>query len=171
MTHSFTLMAIMTFDASGKELTCSEVTADGSKATHRGEDAEFLYNVLHPYFMNHLSKNVEKTLEAKIAERWQEYLREATPRWAEITVTKLGLNKHGKDMGIEKVVFGIGTFFHVGSASDHFALKEHALSQIKIPRFNGETTFTMITDPQGKVLRFGVKDAAPRQQSAAPLKP
>jgi hypothetical protein len=159
MTHSFTLMAITTFDVNGKELTFSEVTADGSKATHRDQDSEYMYNAAQPYFMQQLSANISKALEAKIAERWQHYIDDPTPRWAEIVITKPGITRYGKDMGIEKIVFGIGTFFHVANPSDHFAVKQHALSQIKIPRFNGETTFTMITNPQGNVLSFGVKDA------------
>jgi hypothetical protein len=158
MTHSFTLMRITTLDANGGELTFSEVTPDGSNATHRDQVSEYMYNAVHPYFMQQLSANISKALEAKIAERWQYYVNNPTPIWAEIVITKPGITRFGKDMGIEKIVFGVGTFFHVGRVGDHFALKKHALSQIKIPTFKGETTFTMITDPQGNVLSFGVKD-------------
>jgi hypothetical protein len=104
--------------------------------------------------MKHLSEGVGKALEAKIAERWQYYVDDPTPRWAEVVINNPGIKRYGNDLGIEKVVFGIGTFFHVGRPSDHFALKEHALSKIKIPLMKGEATFRMITDPQGRVLQF-----------------
>jgi Restriction endonuclease len=159
MTHSFTLMRIVTLDANGSEITYSEVSPDGTKATHRDQDSEYMYNVLQPFFMEHLSKAVGKALEAKIAERWQYYVDDPTPRWAEIVINKPGITRHGKDIGVEKVVFGIGTFFHVSRPSDHLALKEHALSQIKIPLMKGEAIFRMITDPQGNVLKFDVGDA------------
>jgi hypothetical protein len=154
MTHSFTLMRIVTLDANGTELTYSEVSPDGAKATHRDQDSEYMYNALKPFFIERLSKTVGQTLENKIAERWQYYIDNPTPRWAEIVLHRPGITRHGNDMGIEKVIFGIGTFFHVGSPSDHFALKEHALSQIKMPLIKGEATFKIITDPQGNILSF-----------------
>ena len=79
-----------------------------------------------------------------------------TPRWAEVVINKPGIQRYGKDMGIEKIVFGIGTFFHVGTATDHFALKEHALSQFNIQLMKGGAKFKMITDPRGRVLSFDV---------------
>jgi hypothetical protein len=158
MTHSFTLMRIITLDANDKEITYSEITADGSKATHRDEVSEYMHNALKPFFMERLSANVGKALEAKIAERWQHYIDDPTPRWMEIIITKPCITRHGKDMRIEKLVFGIGTFFHIGRPSDHFAIKQHALSQIKFPTFKGDATFSIITDPQGNVLSFGVKE-------------
>jgi hypothetical protein len=121
-----------------------------------------MYNALKPFFMQHLSKSVGKALEDKIAERWQHYVDDPTPRWAEIVVNKPGIKRYGSDMSIEKVVFGIGTFFHVGSPSDHFALKEHALSQIKIPLMKGQATFKIITDPQGRILNFDAEEPARR---------
>jgi hypothetical protein len=154
MTHSFTLMKIVTLDANGNELTFSEVTPDGGKATHRDQDSEYMYNALQPFFMRQLSKAVGQALEAKIAERWQHYVDDPTPRWAEIVIDKPGITRHGKDMGVQKVVFGIGTFFHVGRPSDHFALKEHAFSKLKLPLMKGEVTFRIITDPQGNILTF-----------------
>jgi Restriction endonuclease len=71
MTHSFTLMTIITLDAAGNEITHSDVSADGKKVTHRDELSEFMYNALHPWFMTNMSETVKKTLEAKIAEAWQ----------------------------------------------------------------------------------------------------
>jgi hypothetical protein len=158
MTHSFTLMRIVTLDANGKEMTFSEVTPDGSKVTHRDQDSEYMYNVLYSVFTKQLSKAVAGALEAKIAEKWQHCVDDPTPRWAEIVINTPGITRNGKDMGVEKVVFGVGTFFHVGHPSDHFALKEHALSQIKIPLFKGEATFRIITDPQGDILKLDAAD-------------
>ena len=160
MMHSFTLMRISTIDASGNVLTNSEVSPDGKKATHQDQDSEYMYNVLQPFFMQRLSVNVGKGLEAKIAEKWQSYIDDPTPRWAEVIVNKPGIQRYGKDMGVEKIVFGIGTFFHVGAPTDHFALKEHALSQIKIPLVKGEAKFKIITDPQGRILNFHVEGDA-----------
>jgi len=158
MVHSFTLMRIVTLDANGNELTSSEVSADGQNATHRDQDSEYMYNALKPFFMEHLSKTVGSALEAKIAERWQYYIDNPSPIWAEVIINKPGIKRYGSDMGIEKVKFGIGTFFHVGTSSDHFALKGHALSQIKIPLMKGEATFKIITDPQGKILKFDTEN-------------
>ena len=158
MVHSFTLMRIVTLDAKGNELTYSEVSPDGTKATHRDQDSECMYNALKPFFMQRLSDPVGKALEAKIAERWQYFVDNPAPRWAEIVIHKPGITRCGKDIGIEKAVFGIGTFFHVGGPSDHFALKEHAMSQIKIPLMKGEATFKIITDPQGSIPNFDTEE-------------
>jgi hypothetical protein len=158
MQHSFTLMSITTLDADGKVLTFSEVSADGAKATHRDQESEYMYNAVQPFFMQQLSASVAKSLEDKIAENWQGFIDDPTPRWAEIVVTKPGITRHGKDMGIEKLVFGIGTHFHIGRPGNHLAVKHHAMSEMKIPTFKGESSFTMITDSQGNVLSFGVKD-------------
>ena len=108
-----------------------------------------MYNALQLYFTQRLSETVGKALEAKIAEKWQYYIDNPTPRWAEVVINKPGIT------GIEKVVFGIGTHFHVSRPSDHFALNEHALSQIKIPLVKGDAKFRIITDPQGgAILNF-----------------
>jgi len=160
MMHSFTLMRISTLDAKGNVLTYSEVSPDGAEATHRDQDSEYMYNALKPFFMQHLSESMGKLLEAKIAERWQSYVDDPTPRWAEVVINKPGIKRYEKDMGIEKAVFGIGTFFHVGTAGDHFALKKHALSQIKIPLMKGDATFKIIADPQGNVVSFDTSDDA-----------
>jgi hypothetical protein len=111
MMHSFTLMRISTLDVKGNVLTYSEVNPDGTEATHRDQDSEYMYNALNAFFMQHLSKTVGKALETKIAERWQSYVDDPTPRWAEVVVNKPGIKRYGNDMSIEKVVFGIGTFF------------------------------------------------------------
>jgi hypothetical protein len=105
MTHSFTLMRITTLDAAGNEITHSDVSADGKTATHRDELSEFMYNVLHPWFMANMSKDVGKTLEAKIAESWQTYINDPKPRWAEIVINKPSITRYGEDMGIDKVIF------------------------------------------------------------------
>lgn len=156
MTESFTLMRITTFDANGKEFTYSEVSADGSKVTHRDQLSEYMYNVLQPLFMKQLKIDVAQTIRAKIAENWEHYIDDPTPRWCEFTLHKPGITRYGKDMGIERVVFGVGTFFHVGAPGDHFALKEFALSEIKLQLMKGEAAVTMITNPKGSLLNLGV---------------
>lgn len=158
MTHSFTLMRISTIDANGNVLTYSEVSPDGTKATHRDQDSEYMYNVLKPLFMQRLSEGTGKALEAKIAEKWESYIDDPTPRWAEVIINSPGIQHYGKDFGVEKIIFGVGTFFHVGRPTDHFALKQHALSQIKIPRMTGEAKFKIVTDPQGRILSLHVED-------------
>jgi hypothetical protein len=157
MTHSFTLMRITTLDANGHELTFSEVTPDGSNATHRDQISEYMFNVLQPFFMKNLSASVGKALEAKIAENWQRYVDDPTPRWAEIVIDRPQITRRGEDMGVEKVVFGIGTFFHVGSPNDHFGLKQHALSKVKISLMRGEAAFRIITDPEGNILKLDTR--------------
>ena len=68
MTHSFTLMRIITLDAAGNKITLVMSAPNGRNATHRDELSEFMYNTLHPWFVANMSKDVGKTLEAKIAE-------------------------------------------------------------------------------------------------------
>lgn len=158
MTHSFTLMRIVAEDAHGNVLTWSDVSEDGSTATHRDQKSEAMFSVLLSYFMRHLSKDVAQAVDAKIAENWQQHVDHPIKRWCEFTAEKPPriVDHEGKDVGVEKIVFGVGVFFHVGAPGDHFALKEHALSQIKIPLMKGEATFKMITDPAGKLLTLDV---------------
>jgi hypothetical protein len=75
----------------GNVLTQSEVTPDGNTATHRDQDSEFMYNVLKPFFMQRLSESVGKALEDKIAEKWQDYVDDPTPRWSEVVIEKPGI--------------------------------------------------------------------------------
>jgi hypothetical protein len=105
--------------------------------------------------MDRLSVEVAAALEAKIAERWQYFIDDPTPRWAEITVNKPGITRHGQDMGIERLIFGIGTFFHVGSPAAHFALSEYAISDLKIKTMKEEAAFHMITARDGKFVTIG----------------
>lgn len=112
MTHSFTLMRIATFKGDGQMFTLSEVTPDGSKATHQDEESEFMYNVLKPFFMSNLSQSISRALEAKIEKRWQSFFSDPTPRWAEVTIENPGLTKYGTPIDVARIVFGIGTFFH-----------------------------------------------------------
>lgn len=159
MTHSYTLKRIVTEDANGNVLTWSDVSDDGTIPTHRDQLSETMYEVLRHYFFNHMKKEVTQAFDAKIGEKWQVLIDEPTPRWAEFTQHKPPRFTLGaKDMGFEKIVFGIGAFFHVGRASDHFALKEFALSQFKLPLMKGETTFGIITDPLGNILKLEVTE-------------
>jgi hypothetical protein len=155
MTHSFTLMRIAALDANGTVLSESEITPDGQTATHRDELSEHLYPVAKQFFMDRLSAQVGAALEAKIAERWQYFIDDPTPRWAEITVNKPSITRHGQDMGIERLIFGVGTFFHVGSPGAHFALSEYAISDIKIKTMKQEAAFHMITARDGKFVTIG----------------
>jgi hypothetical protein len=56
-------------------------------------------------------------------------------------------------MGIDKLIFGVCTFFHVGNATEHFALKEHALSVAKIETMRSEVMIRIISDAQGTLLK------------------
>jgi hypothetical protein len=155
MTHSFTLMRITALDANGTVLTESEITPDGRTATHRDALSENLYPVAKQFFMDRLGAQIGTALEAKIAERWRYFIDDPAPRWAEITVNKPGITQHGQDMGIERLIFGVGTFFHVGSPSAHFALSEYAISNIKIKTMKQEAAFHMITARDGKFVTIG----------------
>ena len=74
----------------------------------------------------------------------------------EVVVNKPGITRYGQDMGIERLVFGVGTFFHVGSPSAHFALSEYAISDIKIQMMDGDAGFHIITDRDGKFVECGM---------------
>lgn len=168
MTHSFTLMRIVSVDAGGNEITRTDITADGKEATHRDQRSEYLYNLVQPFFMQNLSENLGAELEAKIAQNWQRYVNDPTPIWAEVVWDKPPVAEHGRDTGIDKIVFGVGTFFHVGSPTEHFALRDFALSDAKITLMNAEVTFRMITDQQGHLKSLDVGGKTPQ---VAPSKP
>jgi hypothetical protein len=112
--------------------------------------SEYMHNVLKPHFMKHLSTQIGHIFEAKIAERWQYYIDDPTPRWAEFVWERPGLMQHGHPIDVEKVVFGVGTFFHVGSPSHHFALRDHALSEVQIKMMNSELILRMVKDGDGQ---------------------
>jgi hypothetical protein len=158
MKHSFTLMRIATLRASGEIYTETEITRDGDTATHQDQESEFMHNLLKPWFMEKLSQQVGSMLEAKIFENWQSYFDDSTPRWAEIVVSKPGLLKHGSPLDIEKIVFGIGTFFHIGSASGHFALREHSLSDITIQTMKADARLRLIFDKEAKPMSIDFGD-------------
>jgi hypothetical protein len=84
MTQSFTLMRIVTLDANGKELTYSEVSADGVTTTHRHQDSGYMYNALLPFFMQRLSATIEEALKANIVENLEYYANDPTPRYVEL---------------------------------------------------------------------------------------
>jgi hypothetical protein len=156
MTHSFTLMRVGGFGADGRQLFDSEITEDGKEATHRDELSEQMYALLYPYFMQHLSKGCAQKVDAKIAENWQFYVTDPRSRWVEFTVPvpKSGITRYGEDIGVEKLVFGVGVHFHVGSPGEHFALREHALSKVTIKTLGADKTLRMITDRQGNPLKI-----------------
>jgi hypothetical protein len=159
MTHSFTLMRIVSLDAAGNELTHTEISRDGKEVKHRDETSEYFYNVVQPYFNKEISASVGRTIETKISEKWQQYADDPTPRWVEIAIARPGITRYGEDMGIDKLVFGVGVFFHVGSPrGEHLALREHALSDVKINCMGSEMTVRIITNPQGNILKFDVQD-------------
>jgi hypothetical protein len=162
MTHSFTLMRIVSLDAAGAEISRTDITPDGKEATHRDQRSEYLYNLVQPFFMKQMSRNVGAALEAKIAEKWQRYVDDPTPRWAEIVWDKPPITEHGHDIGINKIVFGVGTFFHIGIPTEHFALRNFALSDAKITMMNAEVTFRMITDQQGHLRSVDVGEMIPK---------
>ena len=133
----------------------SEITPDGQTATHRDELSEHLYPVAKQFFMDRLSAQVGAALKAKIAERWQYFIGDPTPQWSEITVNKPGITQHGQDMSIERLIFGVGTIFHVRSPGGHFALSEYAISDMKIKTMKQEAAFHMITARDGKFVTIG----------------
>jgi hypothetical protein len=147
-------MRIVSLDADGNEITYTDISEDGKQIKHRDKTSQYFYNAVKPFFMKQMSERVGKMLQEKIAERWQHYVDDPTPRWVEIVINKPGIIRHGKDMGIDKLVFGVGTFFHVGSPDNHFALREHALSHVKINLMDSKKTFRIITVPQGRILKF-----------------
>jgi hypothetical protein len=158
MTHSFTLMRIATLKPNGETFTYSEITADGKTATHRDQISEYMYNLLWPFFMQRLSQQVGTALEAKIAERWQYFVGDNTPSWAEIWVKNPGLMKDGNPLDVEKIVFGVATFFHVGSPGSHFAMREHVLSDVVIKTMQRDSKLRFIFDRDAKPVSIDFGD-------------
>ena len=158
MKHSFTLMSITTLKANGDTYTSTTISADGNTAIHHDQQSEFMHNLLKPWFMENISHQVSKILEAKIQENWQSYFDNTTPRWAEIVVSSPGLQQHGQPLDIEKIVFGIGTFFHIGSADPHFTLREHSLSDVTIETMNAATSIRLVFDKDAKPVSIDFGD-------------
>ena len=107
---------------------------------------------------HYLGEPVDAALEAKIAERWQYFVDDTTPRWAEIEVKNPGLMKDGKPLDVEKIVFGVATFFHVGSPGSHFALREHVLSDVVIRTMQAESKLRLIFDMGAKPVSIDFGD-------------
>ena len=180
MTHSHTLMRIATIKSNGETFTYSEITADGRTATHRDQDSEYMYNLLHPLFMQRLSQQVGSMLEAKIAERWQYFVDDTTPRWAEIEVKNPGLSRDGAPLDIEKIIFAVATFFHVGSPNTHFALREHVLSDVVVQTMRADAKLKLIFDRDarpvsidfgdGKIVRWSFQPPSQPQSTSAATK-
>jgi hypothetical protein len=158
MTHSFTLMRIATIRANGETYTYTDISPDGNTATHRDKESEFMHNVLKPFFMERLSQQVGQMLEAKIAENWQSYFADSTPRWAEIVVASPGLMKDGQPLDVEKIVFGVGTFFHIGQADKQFALREHALSDVAIKTMKDDFKLRLVFDKEARPVSIDFGD-------------
>lgn len=158
MTHSFTLIRIGTLKPNGESFTYSEIAADGKTATHRDQISEHMYNVLHPFFMQYLSQQVASQLEAMIAERWQQLIDDPTPRYAEVEVRNPGLMRDGEPLDIEKIVFGVATFFHIGSPNTHFALREYSLSDITIETMQAASKLRLVFDTDAKPISIDFGD-------------
>lgn len=157
-TSSFILMRIGTFDAEG--LTYSEISEDG-EVTHKSKLSEDLFMVLVPYFREHVDKNATQQLIAKIRSDRARHIELPNKLYSEFSLDsppRIVSRIDGRDVGIERIVYGIGTIFHEGRASQHFALKEHALSLVKIPLIEGEATVRMLTDSTGDLLKIEVND-------------
>jgi Restriction endonuclease len=161
MTHSFTLMRISTVKSDGEVFTYSEISPDGETATHRDELSEHMHNLLKPMFMAQLSRHVGTMLEAKIRENWQHFCSDTTPRWAEFVIPNPGIQHHGVPLGIDKIVFGVGTFFHVGSPENHVALKEHALSTVVIKKMKEDAILRFVFDRNARPITIGFGDDKP----------
>jgi len=97
-------------------------------------------------------------LEAKIGESWQYFVDDTTPRWAEIEVKNPGLTKDGQLLDIEKVIFGVGTFFHVGSPKGHFALRDHVLSDVVVKTMRADSKLKLIFDRDAKPISIDFGD-------------
>ena len=151
-------MRIATITASGQTHTYSEISADGNTATHRDQESEFMHNLMMPFFMDRLSKQVAAMLEAKITETWELYFDDPTPRWVEVEIPNPGLMKDGKPLDVEKVIFGVGTFFHIGSADKHFALQEHSLSHVTIATTKTDTNLRLVFDRNAKPISIDFGD-------------
>jgi hypothetical protein len=118
MVHSFTLMGITALASNGDAMFVSEISADAKTVTHRDAPSEYFYPAAKQYFDRCHRDQIEKQLTAMIKEKWQFYVTDTTPRWAEFIVEKPPFHCKGKDLGIARIVFSVATFFHVGSLAN-----------------------------------------------------
>jgi hypothetical protein len=66
--------------------------------------------------------------------------------------------KDGEPLDIEKIIFGVGTFFHVGSPDSHFALRGHALSDVIIKTMQVDSKLRLIFDRDAKPVSIDLGD-------------
>jgi hypothetical protein len=152
MTHSLTLMKVTVFDASGKAIAHTDISEDGKVTEHQGQMTEQLYENIRAEFMNRFGPPLAAQITAMIAENWQSHVDDPRPRWAELTWSDPPPIIPGSSIG--KIVFGVGTFFHVGSPDTHYALRAHAMSEAKIQCMDSVAIVQIFTDPEGNLLSF-----------------
>jgi hypothetical protein len=116
MTHSNTLMLIAVFGMGGLEISKTTVDETGLIPSHRDQLSENLYEPLRQLFFSQLASTVEAQINAKIDERWADFIDDPRARYAEFTIpaaSNASIEVHGQRHAVEKIVFGVGTLFHV----------------------------------------------------------
>jgi hypothetical protein len=112
-----------------------------------------MYKLLHPFSMPQLSQQIGAMLGAKIAEKWRQFFDDKIPRWAEVQVKNPGLME-GVNRSISSRSFS--ALAHVGSPNGHFALHEHALSDVVITMMKEDASLKWVFHRKAKPVTIDV---------------
>lgn len=133
LTHSFTLMRIIT-EQGEKVVTRTDVDAKGVKATHADRLSEAVYVSLRQHFFDNMSADVVRAIDAQIGKCWQKYIADPTPTWTEVYVDVEGevLMNETERHHIDRICFGIGTFFKVTEQTP----KSYVVNDLLVEQFS-----------------------------------
>lgn len=154
LSHSFTLMRITTLNAAGEVVTETNVDAQGDNPKHLDDFSKDVFGALRANFMEHHSAKVGAALTDKIGEKWQYYIDNPTPRWAEFEVqVPPGTNVYNATTvkEVTKIAFGVGTIFEVTrQVPKHVVMDNRAAATFIAPKENA--SFRIVIDDQKNVL-------------------
>jgi hypothetical protein len=133
MTHSNMLLWIGAFSENGTEVERPQIIAENIQ--HKDSTSEKLFPALYSYFVQHVQERADQAISAKIAENWQRFFSDSTPRYCEMNVDKVQaeINLDGRTIRIDRLVFGCGTKFYFRRADvDSVVLGQHMLSRVTV---------------------------------------
>jgi hypothetical protein len=104
-------------------------------------------------------------MTAKIAENWQNYILNPTPRYCEFHVNNMNaqINLDGRVIYLDRLVFGCGAKFRLRRADvDNLVVGDHMLSRLTVGTIaEREFGLSIITDRERRVLSMELRDRPP----------
>jgi hypothetical protein len=173
MTHSFMLLQMGAFSKDGTEISFSKIDPDNPEIKpenirHKDSISEKLFPVFYAYFVQHVRDKADREMTAKIAENWQNYIMNPTPRYCEFHVNNMNaeINLDGKVIYLDRLVFGCGAKFHLRRADvDNLVVGDHMLSRLTVGTIaESEFRLSIITDRERGVLSVELHDGSPAEK-------